>query len=514
MGAPSIPSPIGVSQAPRVIEYTPSPTLAKFHACNDLVRGVRGPFGSGKSVGMCWEIWSRACEQRANADKVRRSRWAVTRNTYGELTTTTIKTWLDWFPEDRFGKVVHDAPIRHLCRWTIDDGTKVECEVLFISMDRPDDVKKVLSLDLTGAWMNEAREQPKEILDGLTGRVGRFPGPTDGGCTWSGVIMDTNSPDDDHWWYVLAEVLRPEGFSFFSQPPGDSDDGENLDYLMQSPETMALPLGHPVRRAAGRIYYERLKAGKKPEWIKVYVKGQYASIFSGKAVYAEEWNDQLHTREVRPVQGKRMVIGIDFGLTPAAVITQLDMRGRLLVLDEICGRDIGIKAFLADLLVPHLIGIYGPWWNKRNQEGDPMIVCIGDPAGNQKAQTDERSCFQEVRDVGLSIRPARTNAYLPRRDAVAWFLSRLAGGQPSLMLDPCCPMLRKGFNGGYRYRRLQIVGDERYTNEADKNAYSHPHDALQYASLEHGGAQATKQVKGVRREPAYTQSYAETGMLG
>ena len=35
--------------------------------------------------------------------------------------------------------------------------------------------KKLLSLELTGAWINEAREVPKAILEGLTGRVGRYP---------------------------------------------------------------------------------------------------------------------------------------------------------------------------------------------------------------------------------------------------------------------------------------------------------------------------------------------------
>jgi hypothetical protein len=81
------------------VVYNPSPTLARFHASPALVRGVRGPIGSGKSVGCCWEIWTRALEQRKSPDGIRRSRWLVTRNTYGELTSTTIKTWLDWFPE-------------------------------------------------------------------------------------------------------------------------------------------------------------------------------------------------------------------------------------------------------------------------------------------------------------------------------------------------------------------------------------------------------------------------------
>jgi hypothetical protein len=40
-------------------------------------------------------------------------------------------------------------------------------------------------------------------------------------------------------------------------------------------------------------------------------------------------------------------------------------------------------------------------------------------------------------------------------------------------------MLRDGFRGDYHYRRMQ-TSEERYTEEPEKNEYSHPHDALQY----------------------------------
>lgn len=494
------------------VRYDPSPTLRQFHASNALVRGIRGPFGSGKSVGCCWEIWSRACEQHAQEDKVRRSRWVVTRNTYGELTSTTIKTWLDWFPEERFGKMVHGAPITHLCKWPLKDGTSVELEVLFLALDRPDHLKKLLSLEVTGAWMNEAREQPKAILDGLTGRVGRYPRAQDGGATWSGVIMDTNPPDDDHWWYLLAELTKPAGFAFFSQPAGDSDEAENLDWLLQTPESMKFPVGHPMRRSQGSIYYERLKGGKTDEWIKVYVKGQYGSVHDGKPVYPE-YNDTLHVKEINPIPSLRLDIGMDFGLTPAAVITQTDAKGRLLILDELCGEDMAIRQFLQDVLIPQLVKVYPQWWNRRHEK-EAQILVFGDPAGSQRAQTDEKTCFEEVTAAGLRVRPARTNAFLARRGAVAWFLSKLSGGQPAFLMDPCCKVLRKGFNGGYKYRRLQVVGEERFTEEPAKNGYSHPHDALQYVALEGGGVQAMREQPRRLAAPTHEIVIPATGLLG
>lgn len=76
--------------------YHAEPTLARFHASDAFFRGVRGPLGSGKSVGCCAEVMSRILRQKAFMG-LRRSRWAIIRNTYGELKTTTIKTWMDWY---------------------------------------------------------------------------------------------------------------------------------------------------------------------------------------------------------------------------------------------------------------------------------------------------------------------------------------------------------------------------------------------------------------------------------
>lgn len=188
--------------------------MALFHASEAFVRGVRGPIGTGKSVGMCVEIMSRAVRQKAH-NGIRKSRWAAIRNTYGELKTTTIRTWQDWFP-DEMAPIKWDTPIVSRSQFDLGEGTSVDLEVLFISLDRPDDVKKLKSLELTGVWINEASELPKAILDMATGRVGRYPSARDGGASWSGIIMDTNCPDDDHWYYTMAETNRPDGYEFFS----------------------------------------------------------------------------------------------------------------------------------------------------------------------------------------------------------------------------------------------------------------------------------------------------------
>ena len=183
-----------------------------------------------------------------------------------------------------------------------------------------------------------------------------------------------------------------------------------------------------------------------------------------------------------------------------------------MVLDELCGSDIGISGFLEDALIPYLQTNYAAWWSKK----DEMILLIGDPAGSGRAQTDEKSCFEEVKAKGLKVRSAKTNAWLPRRGAVAWFLSKLSGGQPMFLLDSDCHQLRKGFNGGYKYRRIQVIGEERFTEEPSKNMYSHPHDALQYVAMETGGLQSTvgKTPPRIQSQPQYTIYDQTTGVFG
>ena len=52
-------------------------------------------------------------------------------------------------------------------------------------------------------------------------------------------------------------------------------------------------------------------------------------------------------------------------------------------------------------------------------------------------------------------------------------------GKPRFIVLPKAKTIRKGLQGGFCYRRLQVSG-EKYTDEPDKNEYSHPVEALEY----------------------------------
>jgi hypothetical protein len=164
---------------------------------------------------------------------------------------------------------------------------------------------------------------------------------------------------------------------------------------------------------------------------------------------------------VRPI-----VIGMDLGLTPAAVIGQQDPRGRALILGEAVSFDMGIQRFVRTVLKPLIYERFG---------GAPIIV-VTDPAGVQRAQTDERSAVDIIKAEGLKVFPAKTNNVSSRINAVDEYLMRQVDGDPAFLLDPGCTQLKAAMMGGYRFKPK---GD----GDIDKNKHSHVAEALQYLML-------------------------------
>lgn len=459
-------------------------TLKAFMKSDVFFRLLRGPVGSGKSVCCCVELFRRALQQKKDKNGIRRSRWAVIRNTNPQLKTTTIKTWLDWFPEEEWGKFQWSVPYTHNIK-----RADLELEVIFLALDRPEDVKKLLSLELTGIWVNEAREIPKSIIDACSMRVGRFPSMKDGGCTWTGVIADTNAPEEDHWWPIMSGevpipdhiakeeakmLVKPDNWEFFTQPQGmleiKEEDGNVTGY---TPNENA-----ENKNNMRKDYYPNIVQGKTKSWIDVYVMNRLGSIKDGKPVYPMFATDVHVAKEEIPVAaGVPIYLGIDFGLTPAGVFGQ-KVRGRWLLLQEIVAFDMGIVKF-TEVLRQEISTRY-------NQS---EVIIFGDPAGDFRAQTDESTPFQILRSAGLNARPAPSNDVSLRLESVSAPLGRMVDGQSGLLIDPRCRTIIKGFEGGYQYRRLQVSG-ERYDDKPEKNHFSHIHDAVQYLMLGAGEGRA------------------------
>jgi hypothetical protein len=195
---------------------------------------------------------------------------------------------------------------------------------------------------------------------------------------------------------------------------------------------------------------------------------------------------------VEAERGLPIVLGWDFGLTPACVIMQVTARGKVIILDELISEDMGIRQFTNEIVKPVLLNKYNGY----------TTFSAGDPAGNIRAQTDERTCLQELLEAGIATEPASTNDFIPRREAVAFFMTRMADGEPAFALNPRCTNLRKGFAGRYKYERLKTSGNARYKDRPLKDMYSHIQDALQYACLKVRGGLTIARARHVNKKSA------------
>ena len=465
------------------INYEAHPTMERFHNSRGSVKGVMGPFGSGKSSGMCIEGGIlRARGQHPAPDGVRRTRGAIIRNTYRDLESTTIKTWLEWFPEERFGKLRYGSPIEHILRYDDGDGL-VEVQAWFFPLDQLKDVRSLKSLELSWVWINEASEVLEEAFEMLTGRVDRYP-KQPSGVTYPGIFMDYNPPNPDHWIFRLAEEKRPPGYEFFRQPPAIIEDPSGSIISAEGNAYRINPEAENIQWVAGggglekgARYYTNFLNGKGDDFIKVFGKGEYGYVKEGRPVYTS-YNDNVHYDErIIAYPGLPLTLCFDFGQHTACVFLQMTPAGQIRVIDEVYAPDKSLVEFIPELLQPHLAQFY---------PGYKIGVGWGDPAGNQPTGLTSRTCFQELKSHGLDIRPAPLpkNDFLTRKQAVDRLLSRMVGGgKPAFIVGPKARMVRSGFLGQYRYARRATHQGPTYQARPEKNDASHPHDALQYGAL-------------------------------
>lgn len=448
--------------------YIPTPTGKLFHDDNSFIKLVMGPYGSGKSTLCINEIIRRACAMPKWSSGQRRSRWAIVRNTSGELQSTTLQTWITWFGS--LGDVRKRQKPILTYEHTFNDGDGVVIlELLFLALDREEDLRKVKSLELTGCYINELSEVPQGALSHLKGRVNkRYPShsfcPSD---YWSGIIADTNPPDVDHWLYKDFEQKQLASYRLFKQPPGLLKDDEKW-----------IPNPHcDNANNLANDYYVKLAEGQTEDFVKVYCLGEWGSVGFGKKVYPE-FNADFHAKDkVIAEQGMSIHLGWDFGLTPTCIVVQITPRGQLKVLKEYTSEDMGIRTFAKNVVLPGL-QIDFPYNKIGTSVGDPSGIA-GDTI------MEELSCIGELNSLGIVTNPGRTNELESRIGSVRYYLNTMIDGQPAIIISrDGCKQLIRGFVKDYCYKRISVGGEERYKEVPHKNFSSHIHDALQYIAME------------------------------
>ncbi len=441
------------------LNYTAPPTIAAFMRSDQRVRIVRGPVGSGKSSGMVMELLRRAFEQALdhNTGK-RRTRFVIVRNTLPQLKTTSMKT-------------VQEL-LRGIARYEAQANTfwieinDVESEWIMLPLDTPENVQRLLSLDLTGGWLSELRELPAQILLDVLSRCGRYPSMMNGGPSWYGVIGETNSFTEDSEWNEILENKNlmgkplPSTWGYWVQPGARDPGAENRENLVPG-------------------YYEDLIESNSTDWVEQYIDNQIRPSLSGEAVFRNSFKRSWHVAAMQllPIPGTLVVIGMDFGRNPSAIITQIDPRGRLVVLDECYGEAMGVEQFVTTKLRPLL---------SQPKYARLPVGVVGDPSGVARSQIGEESVFGALKRLGFASQPAQTNNIDPRIRAVEKWMLQARDGGPALLISPHCTSLILALQSRYRFARKK---DGELHPIPEKN---HPHsdlaDAFQYAVLGHSGS--------------------------
>ena len=188
-------------------EFTAAPVAKAFIEDTAMCSGYFGPLGTGKTSAGVMKAYY-LCRAWPGA------RIAVVRDTWPNLRDTTQHTFFDWFPEGVAGQYVSTRKTFYL--WG-NAGEKTS-EILFRAMDDKDDMKNVLSLDISSFWIDEpqgglaTRNESTEFTSeqgidhdlflGIMGRLGRQKG-------YPGLAWLTGNPPDPHHW--IAQEFRYKG---------------------------------------------------------------------------------------------------------------------------------------------------------------------------------------------------------------------------------------------------------------------------------------------------------------
>ncbi len=497
------------------IEYKPSPTGRHFHEDRtSIVKAVMGPVGGGKTAMLCMEMLINAMEQQADHDEhfypkrngraVRPSRWIAVRATYPQLKATLIKTFMEW--TGKLGAITYDSPIRFKAELPMPDNTIIDLEVLFMALDGPRATENLRSFETTGIAISEYAEIQLDVMQMGLSRIGRFPKKIEDsegnqlfGPTRPQIIMESNPPSSRSHWYQLFEITRPKNFRLYKQPPAMLWDNE-AERWAPNPEAENIQ-----NLPGGFKYYENIVEGSSREFINVYVANNYGTTFSGKpvfpaftpSVHVVGAHDPQDAENFRP-QPRSLIIGMDFGLNPAAVICQQSEHGGIDVFDEVVDEAVTFETFLEESLLPLL---------RTRFQRLPVLV-IGDPAGRSRSALSMKTAYEMLMEKGIAVDAAPTNDIEPRIEAVNFFLER----RGFFRVSPDCATLIEALQGGYRFAELRGK-DGAYKDVPEKNEFSHVADALQYACLHLYSSSVLAEQRRKRRRRRQRKDTPATGFV-
>jgi hypothetical protein len=452
------------------LEFAPVGTLARlFTDADPAVHRfifLLGPVGSTKTTTALFYLLTKAAQQAPSPDGYRRTRFAIIRSTVTSLIQTALKDILNLF-----GDIAEWRPSTRTVAIEVGD---IKSEWLLLPLETPDDQKRLLSLQLSAVFINEAREIPWDLLQQAFSRTGRYPSGKSGGveCSHRFIICDSNLGVEGSPMHEFLEHTKSPRTLYLHQPSALS---EQADWLRFLPEG----------------YYHDAMIGASEQWTRQHVYSEWGLDLSGEPVYGNSFSRNWHVSptHLQSFPDRPLVLGVDPGLNPAVLVAQLSPIGQLRVLREFHAPNLLFRDFLNRFVIPELQTFY-PLHN---------MLWIIDPAGGSRTALTPDTAIGILKSYGFNVFMAYTNDLPPRLRAVErWLLQASIGGmngnagQPALLLDPRCQALVKGFEGHYRY--IRDSKGELNPKPEKKHPISDIHDCLQYVCIGLSGKRVSKEA--------------------
>ena len=226
------------------------------------------------------------------------------------------------------------------------------------------------------------------------------------------------------------------------------------------------------------------------------IMAMFLEFAAGKAVYGK-WN-QLQVRECNKAWNKRYTVirGWDRGFHyPACVWSYVNGEDQLCLAREVMGEDITRDDFMK-----HVVEKSGVWF--------PNADFIDyTPADLGQKESDGKSWRQVMKIHGMNPKEGKAgrDEVIRRTDAVRKKMKLRQDRKFGMIVDPQCPILIEGFEGGYHYPE---VIDKPEDEKPEKDGYyDHLQDALAVVCDNHFMVDGAEKDRG-NYEP-FIQEYDE-----
>jgi len=459
------------------VDFTrsPGPIADRYLLSSVPVGVIVGPRGSAKTTVTFKKVVYEGQGIRPGADGVRRYAVSVWREKYTNIWDAAISSWWKLFPADLPGSKWNGSkphPATHVLCFN-DEFGPIEIIVRFRAFGDQANSDDTLGNESTDVLLNQIDTLPEKLFMWLGAVVGRDPPrellypemPAD--FVYGKIYGDMNAPSPLSWLYRdFYEKTKP-GYVLFNQPGGLDPDAENI---------------HVV----GRGYYHNLMKLYPKWWVNINVHNRPGFRMDTDSPFANEdgplWDDRamLATETLVPDPNLPVLIGEDGGLTPAACYMQEMPDGQVRIYAEVPLERGGMKELSERMATLEA---------QRFKDCEFDDYC--DPSmksGEDTADGSDRKKLSKY--LGREVNLARTNNLDSRHQAIKDKMV-IKAGKPMILLDPSCVVLRRGFNGSYRYHQIKNQGATDRGSIA-KDFSTHIMDALMAAALECGSAVTRK----------------------